>query len=104
MTHYADLLLNIARAHGHLQRDEEAIRFLERYLVEKPDADDAPSVNAEITARRQALAARAEAARVKAEAERIKAEAAERAKPGPPPRPKWPGIVLLGGGAALVVG
>jgi membrane protein involved in colicin uptake len=65
------MLFNIARAEAKLGHDENAIAFLRRYLEERPNADDAPAVLAEIEAREKALAA----ARDKAEADRKKAAA-----------------------------
>ncbi|MSP62683.1 MAG: hypothetical protein EXR72_20610 [Myxococcales bacterium] len=78
LSHYPDLLLNIARAETRLGREEIAITYLERSLDARPNADDSPSVRAEIAARRSALegkraAAESEEARRKASAEATEA-------------------------------
>jgi tetratricopeptide (TPR) repeat protein len=78
------LLFNIARAEAKLGHDENAIAFLKRYLEERPDAPDAPSVMAEIEAREHAIAnaramkkAEAEAAEERKRAEELAHRAAE---------------------------
>lgn len=71
LSHRPAILFNIARAEAKLGHDENAIAFLRRYLEERPNADDAPAVLAEIEAREKAVAA----ARDKVVADKQKAAA-----------------------------
>lgn len=110
-----DLLLNIARAETHLGHEEVAIGYLEQYLAAQPDADDSPSVRAEIDARRKALedgkaARKALAAAETAKREAVqataqaKASAAEAREVRLAARPKWPGVTLLAIGGVFIAG
>lgn len=83
LSHRPGILFNIARAEAKLGHEENAIAFLRKYLEERPNADDAPAVLAEIEAREKALAAardKAESDRKKAAAEAEAAEARKRAE------------------------
>jgi tetratricopeptide (TPR) repeat protein len=95
LSHFPELLLDMARAETHLGKEVEAISHLEAYVAARPDASDTPSVRAEIIARKKALAESEAAARARAETERVKEEAA-RPKPA-----RWPGITLIVAGVAL---
>ncbi len=114
LSRYADILLDIARAETHLGREEAAIGYLERYLAAKPDAEDAPSVRAEVTARRMALIQKKNAAEAQAEAERARraAEEAEARRADEKRREaaahrlrlRWAGVGLVVAGAAIAGG
>lgn len=76
LSHYSDILLNIARAETRLGRDREAIGHLERYLEAAPDAEDSPAVRAELDARRKVQAGVEETARAEEARRRAAVEAA----------------------------
>jgi tetratricopeptide (TPR) repeat protein len=110
LSHLPDLLLDMARAESKQSDDAQAIRHLEQYLDEKPDADDAPSVRAEIEQRKRAIGQAAEASRARADAEAARRRAdAEAARADAEARrtharPRWPSYGLFALGGAAVVG
>lgn len=114
------ILFNLARAETKLGREEEAIKYLKRYLDESPDAADAPSVRSEIEAREKGLTERKQLARVEAEAEQARKQAEQARKQEQAAaahaqraeeevrtarlalHPRWPGWLLIAVGAATV--
>lgn len=98
-----DLLLDMARAESKLGDDLQAIHHLELYLAARPDAEDAPSVRAEIEQRKRALAAKEEARRAERAAAVVKARAEEEIR-RVHARPRWPAYALFAGAGALAVG
>ena len=108
-----DILFDLARALTKLDRPEEAIDYLKRYLVAAPDSPDAPTVRSELQAREAALAAKREADAAKQQAAAASDEALRREDEARKAReeaataraashPRWPGYAALVGGVVFL--
>lgn len=91
-----DLLYNLAMTSEKLGDRQGAISYLERYLADRPDAEDAQTIRADIAALRSAPPEPAQPRTVSIRTERTD----QQRQHGPS---LLPGVILLGGGAVLAL-
>lgn len=109
LSQFPDLLYNLAVVSEKLGHNKDALRFLERYLLDKPNAQDAEKVRGDIDRLKESLRPPPPPEPVKPPPPPVRVERdpdldlARRPPPPPPARAPWGAIGVMGGGVALLI-